>query len=141
MRPCRFPFIGDTVPLWTAQVAEVSTTHALQLAACPQSPARKPGISRQAPKLCSAACDLGSTAGSPISPCVPSHSGLVLDWSQRQRVTRLRVSKGSTSDRSMGSPPAIHTGPLIGALDVISVVTAICCGRSGSMSSPLSSTV
>ena len=73
-------------------------------------------------------------AGMPAARCVPSHSGLISESPQLQSVTRLRVSKGCPSARTTGILPVTHSGPAMGPSDVTSVVTAICLGRSGSMS-------
>ena len=46
-----------------------------------------------------------------ISRCVPSQSGLICEWPQRQSVTRLRVSNGCPSERTTGMPPVTHSDP------------------------------
>jgi hypothetical protein len=76
----------------------------------------------------------GSHAGWSGRRCVPSHKGLLLDRPQPHSITRLRVSSGSPSDRSIGIPPVTQRGPAIGPLEVISVTTATCSGKSGSLS-------
>ena len=72
-------------------------------------------------------CRMAHFAENPMSLCVPSQRGLIFEAPHRHKVTRLRVSKGSPSDRSTTMPPLTHNGP--------SGITAISTGRSGSMAS------
>ena len=65
---------------------------------------------------------------------MPSQSGLLHELPQLQSVTRLRGSKAWPSERSIEMEPVTQSGPAMGPSDVISVVTAICWGRSGSTS-------
>jgi hypothetical protein len=73
------------------------------------------------------------------SLCEPSQKGLFRERPQLHKVTRLRLSIARPSEQITAIPPVTHNGPLIGPAEVISVVTAICCGKSTSISGPSSS--